>query len=68
VSGPPEIPPPSARYPLIRFIDAPATIEFVERAVGFVRRELIENPDGTIASRLMSGTYQRSSRCCAKGE
>jgi uncharacterized glyoxalase superfamily protein PhnB len=36
-------------YPLMRFTDAPAAIDFLERAFGFARRELIANPDGTIA-------------------
>lgn len=36
-------------YPLMRFADAPAAIEFLERAFGFTRREVIPNPDGTIA-------------------
>ena len=36
-------------YPLLRYRDAPAAIEFLERAFGFVRREVIPNPDGTIA-------------------
>ncbi len=36
-------------YPLMRFDDAPAAIDFLERAFGFVAREVIANPDGTIA-------------------
>ncbi len=36
-------------YPLMRFNDAPAAIDFLGRAFGFVRREVITNPDGTIA-------------------
>jgi uncharacterized glyoxalase superfamily protein PhnB len=36
-------------YPLMRFSDAPAAIEFLERAFGFTRLETIANPDGTIA-------------------
>lgn len=36
-------------YPLMRFTDAPAAIDFLERAFGFARREVITNPDGTIA-------------------
>jgi uncharacterized glyoxalase superfamily protein PhnB len=36
-------------YPLMRFTDAPAAIDFLERAFGFTRREVITNPDGTIA-------------------
>ena len=36
-------------YPLMRFTDAPAAIDFLERAFGFKRREVIANPDGTVA-------------------
>jgi len=36
-------------YPTMRFEDAPAAIDFLERAFGFVRREVYANPDGTIA-------------------
>ena len=36
-------------YPTMRFADAPAAIDFLERAFGFARREVIANPDGTIA-------------------
>jgi len=36
-------------YPSLRYRDAPAAIEFLERAFGFRRRDVIENPDGTIA-------------------
>jgi uncharacterized glyoxalase superfamily protein PhnB len=36
-------------YPAMRFADAPAAIDFLERAFGFVRREVYANPDGTIA-------------------
>jgi uncharacterized glyoxalase superfamily protein PhnB len=36
-------------YPAMRFDDAPAAIDFLERAFGFVRREVHANPDGTIA-------------------
>ncbi len=36
-------------YPLMRFSDAPAAIDFLERAFGFLRHEVIANPDGTIA-------------------
>jgi uncharacterized glyoxalase superfamily protein PhnB len=41
-------------YPLMRYTDAPAAIDFLERAFGFVRREVIENPDGTIAHAELS--------------
>jgi uncharacterized glyoxalase superfamily protein PhnB len=47
---------PPTLYPLMRFTDAPAAIEFLERAFGFTRREVIANPDGTIAhAELMLG-------------
>jgi uncharacterized glyoxalase superfamily protein PhnB len=36
-------------YPLMRFNDAPAAIEFLERAFGFARLQVHGNPDGTIA-------------------
>ncbi|MGH2859412.1 MAG: hypothetical protein ACRDMJ_18215 [Solirubrobacteraceae bacterium] len=35
-------------YPLMRFSDAPAAIEFLERAFGFTRDIVIPNSDGTI--------------------
>src|SRR5919197_5839868 len=35
-------------YPLMRFSDAPAALDFLERAFGFTRRQVIANPDGTI--------------------
>ncbi len=41
-------------YPLMRFTEAPAAIDFLERAFGFRRREVIENPDGTIAHAELS--------------
>ena len=41
-------------YPLMRFSDAPAAIDFLERAFGFRRREVIDNPDGTIAHAELS--------------
>ena len=44
-------------YPSLRYRDAPAAIEFLERAFGFRRHEVIENPDGTIAhAELVYGT------------
>jgi uncharacterized glyoxalase superfamily protein PhnB len=44
-------------YPLMRFNDAPAAMDFLERAFGFERREVIPNPDGTIAhAELALGT------------
>ena len=36
-------------YPLMRYTDAPAAIEFLKRAFGFRDLERIDNPDGTIA-------------------
>ena len=43
-------------YPTMRFTDAPAAIEFLQRAFGFTRGEVIANPDGTIAhAELMLG-------------
>jgi uncharacterized glyoxalase superfamily protein PhnB len=41
-------------YPLMRFTDAPKAIDFLERAFGFARREVIANPDGTIAHAELS--------------
>ena len=38
----------SSLYPLMRFSDAPAALDFLERAFGFTRRQVIANPDGTI--------------------
>jgi len=36
-------------YPTLRYTDAPAAIEFLEKALGFRRMHVYENPDGTIA-------------------
>ncbi len=36
-------------YPTLRFADAPAAIDFLERAFGFRRLHVYENPDGTVA-------------------
>ncbi len=41
-------------YPTMRYRDAPAAIDFLERAFGFVRREVIANEDGTIAHAELS--------------
>ena len=41
-------------YPLMRYIDAPAAIEFLKRAFGFRDLERIDNPDGTIAHAELS--------------
>jgi uncharacterized glyoxalase superfamily protein PhnB len=38
----------------MRYRDAPAAIDFLERAFGFVRREVIANEDGTIAHAELS--------------
>jgi uncharacterized glyoxalase superfamily protein PhnB len=40
---------PKHVYPSLRYHDAPAAIEWLERAFGFERMQVIENPDGTIA-------------------
>jgi len=36
-------------YPALRYHDAPAAIEWLERALGCETTERIDNPDGTIA-------------------
>ena len=36
-------------YPTLRYTDAPAAIEFMEKAFGFRRMHVYENPDGTVA-------------------
>jgi uncharacterized glyoxalase superfamily protein PhnB len=36
-------------YAALRYLDAPAAIEWLERALGFETTERIDNPDGTIA-------------------
>jgi uncharacterized glyoxalase superfamily protein PhnB len=36
-------------HPALRYRDAPAAIEWLERALGFETTERIDNPDGTIA-------------------
>jgi uncharacterized glyoxalase superfamily protein PhnB len=41
-------------YPLMRYTDAPAAIEFLKRAFGFRDLERIDNPDGTIAHAELS--------------
>ncbi len=41
-------------YPLMRYRDAPAAMDFLEKAFGFRRREVVENPDGTIAHAELS--------------
>jgi uncharacterized glyoxalase superfamily protein PhnB len=41
-------------YPSLRYRDAPAAIDWLERAFGFERRQVIENPDGTIAHAELS--------------
>jgi uncharacterized glyoxalase superfamily protein PhnB len=45
-------------FPALRYGDAPAAIDWLERALGFETTERIDNPDGTIAHaelRLGSG-------------
>jgi uncharacterized glyoxalase superfamily protein PhnB len=41
-------------YPLMRYRDAPAAIEFLKAAFGFRERETHANPDGTIAHAELS--------------
>jgi uncharacterized glyoxalase superfamily protein PhnB len=36
-------------YPSLRYRDAPAAIDFLKSAFGFEERQVIANPDGTIA-------------------
>ena len=51
-------------HPYLRYRDAPAAIDWLERAFGFERRDVIENPDGTIAHAEMrwgSGTIMLAS-------
>jgi len=36
-------------YPALRYRDAPAAIDWLERVLGFETTERIDNPDGTIA-------------------
>jgi len=36
-------------YPALRYRDAPAAIDWLERTLGFETTERIDNPDGTIA-------------------
>jgi uncharacterized glyoxalase superfamily protein PhnB len=51
-------------FPLLRYADAPAALAFLERAFGFSRGEVVENPDGTIAHAELSdgaGTVMLSS-------
>jgi uncharacterized glyoxalase superfamily protein PhnB len=40
---------PKHVYPSLRYRDAAAAIDWLERAFGFERHQVIENPDGTIA-------------------
>jgi uncharacterized glyoxalase superfamily protein PhnB len=43
--------------PTLRYQDAKAAIDFLERAFGFERRHVTENPDGTVAhAELTHGT------------
>lgn len=41
-------------YPLMRFSDAPAAIEFLERAFGFSRGAVVADPDGRIVHAELS--------------
>lgn len=41
-------------YPSLRYRDAPAAIDFLKSAFGFAEREVIANPDGTIAHAELS--------------
>ncbi|MGI8715426.1 MAG: VOC family protein [Solirubrobacteraceae bacterium] len=41
-------------YPLMRFTDAPAAMDFLQQAFGFAEHERIVNPDGTIAHAELS--------------
>jgi uncharacterized glyoxalase superfamily protein PhnB len=41
-------------YPLLRYRDAPAAIEFLKQAFGFRDRQVIANEDGTIAHAELS--------------
>ena len=48
-------------YPTMRYRDAPAAIDFLERAFGFVRREVIANENGTVSwNENMSRDYNRN--------
>jgi uncharacterized glyoxalase superfamily protein PhnB len=40
---------PKDIYPSLRYRDAPAAIDWLERAFGFERHEVHEGPDGTVA-------------------
>ena len=35
-------------YPLLHYKDAPAAMDFLERAFGFERRVVVPHPDGTV--------------------
>jgi uncharacterized glyoxalase superfamily protein PhnB len=40
--------PPPTLYPLMRFRDAPAAIEFLQRTFGFAVRQIVPGPQGMI--------------------
>ena len=40
---------PQTIFPALRYQDAPAAIDWLERAFGFERHQVIEDPGGTIA-------------------
>lgn len=41
-------------FPFIRYVDAPAAIDWLEAAFGFQRLTVVPNPDGTIAHAVLS--------------
>jgi len=45
----PETPTGSALIPSVRYRDAHAAIDWLERALGFVRHAVYDGPDGTVA-------------------
>ena len=53
-------------FPALRYEDAPAAIDWLEKAFGFQRQMIVPNPDGTIAhaeilcqgSMIMLGSYR----------
>jgi uncharacterized glyoxalase superfamily protein PhnB len=48
-SSQPETPAGSALIPSVRYRDAHAAIDWLERALGFVRNAVYDGPDGTVA-------------------
>ena len=53
-------------FPTLRYADAPAAIDWLEKAFGFERQMIVPNPDGTIAhaetscqgNMIMLGSYR----------